>query len=169
MMTQGAMVWREEDRWYGAIASDEGVVLLIWSRDREEVLRDLPDVADLEVGAAARRNLERLRRELHEYHTGRRTRFTVPVAPRGTRFQKKVWEALCRIPYGKSTTYGELAKQIGSPRATRAVGQALKRNPVPILIPCHRILAARGKIGGFAGGLDEKRRLLEHEGIECED
>jgi O-6-methylguanine DNA methyltransferase len=169
MMTQGAMIWREGDRWYGAIASDEGVVLLIWSPDRDEVVRDLPDVADKEVGAAARRNLERLRRELHEYHEGTRHKFTIQPAPEGTEFQKKVWKALCGIPYGKSTTYGELARQIGKPHAARAVGQAAGQNPVPIIIPCHRLLAAGGKIGGFSGGLEEKRRLLKHEGIECEE
>lgn len=169
MMTQGAMIWKEGDRWYGAIAGDEGVVLLIWSPDRKEVERDLPDIADREVGAAVRRNLEMLRRELHEYHEGKRRKFTVQPAPRGTEFQKKVWEALCGIPYGKSTTYGELAKQIGKPSAARAVGQAAGRNPVPIIIPCHRLLAAGKEIGGFSGGLEEKRRLLKLEGIEYEE
>jgi O-6-methylguanine DNA methyltransferase len=169
MMTQGAMIWQEGTRWYGAIASDEGVSLLIWSSNRDEVLRDLPDIADIKVGAAARRNLERLRRELHEYHDGKRKKFTIPVAPQGSEFQKKVWSELCGIPYGKSMTYGELAEQLGKPRAARAVGQAAGQNPVPILIPCHRLLASGGRIGGFSAGLDEKKKLLRHEGIEYED
>jgi len=169
MMSNGAMIWQEGDRWYGAIASDAGVLLLIWSIDRNEVVRDLPDIVDIHVGAAARRNLERLRRELHEYHQGTRKKFSIPVAPDGTAFQKKVWEKLCGIPYGKSMTYGDLADQIGKPNAARAVGQAAGKNPVPILIPCHRLLASDGKIGGFAYGLDEKRKLLKHEGIEYED
>ncbi len=169
MMTHGAMIWREGDRWYGAIASDAGVVLLIWSVDRDEVVRDLPDIADIQVGAAARRNLERLRRELHDYHEGTLKKFTIPVAPEGTKFQKEVWQNLCGIPYGKSMSYGDLAAQIGKPKAARAVGQAAGSNPVPILIPCHRLLASNGTIGGFAYGLDEKRRLLRHEGIDYQD
>ncbi len=168
-MTRGSVIWKEGDIWYGAIAGDEGVIILYWSGDREEVEQALPDIADIQVGAAARRNLERLRREVHEYHTGERKKFTVPVAPEGTAFQKKVWKALLGIPYGKSMSYGELAKQIGKPGAARAVGQAAKRNPVPLIIPCHRLLASGGKIGGFAGGPEEKKRLLRHEGIEHEE
>jgi len=166
MMTQGAMVWKESDRWYGAIAGDEGVMLLIWSDDRDEVTRNLPDIADIKVGAAARRNLEKLRRELHAYHKGTLKKFTIHCAPGGTEFERKVWKALQGIPYGKSKSYGELAKQIGKPEASRAVGQAAGKNPVPIIIPCHRLLAANGKIGGFSMGLQEKRKLLSLEGIE---
>lgn len=170
MMTQSAMIWQEGDRWYGAIASDEGVVLLIWSEDRNQVTQDLPDMDDLKVGAAARRNLERLRRELHEYHQGERKKFTVQVASQGTKFQQEVWKALSGIPYGKCITYGELAEQIGKPKASRAVGQAAGHNPVPIIIPCHRLIAADGKIGGFGrgveGGVEEKKRLLKHEGVD---
>ncbi len=163
------MIWDEGERWYGAVASDEGVLFLTWSTDRDEVARSLPDLRGVKVGAAARRNLERLRRELREYHAGKRRRFTIRAVPQGTEFQKQVWSALEGIPYGKSTTYGELAKQIGKPEAMRAVGQAVGRNPVSIIIPCHRVLAAGGKLGGFGGGLEEKRRLLRLEGIEWEE
>ncbi len=174
MMTQGAMIWLESNRWYGAIASDEGIIMLIWSSDRDKVERDLPDIADLKVGAAARRNLERLRRELGEYHSGKRSKFTVKAALKGTEFQMEVWKAISGVPYGKSKSYGDLAKQIGKPKASRAVGQAVRNNPVPIIIPCHRILASGSKIGGFGGGVDdksleEKRRLLKHEGIEWQE
>jgi len=169
MMTQGGMIWKEGDRWYGAIAGDEGVSVLIWSPDRDEVQQNLPDVADLKVGAAARRNLERLRRQLHEYHSGERKKFEIQVNPSGTDFEKKVWNLLSKIPFGKSSTYGEIAEQLGDPKSARAVGNAAGKNPVPLLIPCHRLLASRGKIGGFAMGLEEKKRLLEHEGIDYEE
>ncbi|MCK4719702.1 methylated-DNA--[protein]-cysteine S-methyltransferase [bacterium] len=166
MNAQGSIIWREGDRWYGAVASDEGVLVLLWSPDRSEVEENLPEISDLKVGAAVRRNLERLRREINEYHRGKRKRFTVQAAPQGTEFQKTVWKALCGIPYGKSMTYGELAEQIGKPGAARAVGNAAGTNPVPIVIPCHRLLAANKKLGGFGAGPEEKRRLLGLEGIE---
>jgi len=169
MMTQASMIWKEGERWYGAIASDEGVVMLLWSEDRLEIERGLPEIVDLKVGAAARRNLEKLRRELHEYHEGRLKKFTIQCAPEGTEFEKTVWKALQGIPYGKSTTYGELAKQIGKPEASRAVGHAAGKNPIPVIIPCHRLLASGGKIGGFLLGLEAKRKLLKHEGIEWEE
>lgn len=166
MNAQGSIIWREGDRWYGAVASDEGVLVLIWSPDKAEVEENLPEISELKVGAAVRRNLERLRREINEYHRGKRKRFTVQAAPQGTEFQKTVWKALCGIPYGKSMTYGELAEQIGKPGAARAVGKAAGTNPVPIVIPCHRLLAANKRLGGFGIGPEEKRRLLELEGIE---
>jgi O-6-methylguanine DNA methyltransferase len=169
MMAQGSIIWKEGDRWYGALANDEGILNLIWSPDQKEVEENLPKIADLEVGAAVRRNLERLRREIAEYHSGTRKKFTVQAAPQGTEFQQKVWQALLGIPYGKSMTYGELADQIGHPGASRAVGSACGKNPVPIVIPCHRLLAANKKLGGFGFGLEEKRRLLRHEGIEWEE
>ena len=169
MMAQGSIIWKEGDRWYGALAGDEGVLLLIWSPDLDEVEKNLPKTADLEVGAAVRRNLERLRREIGEYHSGKRKKFTVKATPGGTEFQKKVWKSLLGIPYGKSMSYGELAEQIGQPDASRAVGNAAGSNPVPIVIPCHRLLASDKKLGGFAFGLEEKRRLLKHEGIDWEE
>lgn len=82
----------------------------------------------------------------------------------GTEFQQQVWEAMRTIPRGKTRSYGELASQVGRPRGAQAVGQACGANPIPLLIPCHRVLAAHGKLGGFSGGLDWKRRLLEREG-----
>lgn len=169
MMAQGSIIWKEGDRWYGALASDEGILLLIWSPDQVEVEENLPNMADLEVGAAVRRNLERLRREIAEYHMRKRKKFTVQAAPQGTEFEKKVWNALLGIPYGQCMTYGELAEQIGHPGASRAVGNAAAKNPVPLVIPCHRLLAAERKLGGFAFGLDEKRWLLKHEGVEWQE
>jgi methylated-DNA-[protein]-cysteine S-methyltransferase len=109
--------------------------------------------------------LARARRQLEEYFAGTRTTFDVPLAPTGTPFEQRVWEALRAIPYGTTTSYGVLARQLGDPRATRAVGAANGRNPIPIIVPCHRVVGARGELTGFGGGIDRKRWLLEHEGV----
>jgi methylated-DNA-[protein]-cysteine S-methyltransferase len=108
--------------------------------------------------------LARARRQLEEYFAGTRTTFDVPLAPTGTPFEQRVWEALRAIPYGTTTSYGVLARPRGDPRATRAVGAANGRNPIPIIVPCHRVVGARGELTGFGGGIDRKRWLLEHEG-----
>jgi methylated-DNA-[protein]-cysteine S-methyltransferase len=105
-----------------------------------------------------------LRRQLDQYFRGRRTSFEVELDPRGTPFQQQVWEALRDIPYGASASYGEVAEAIGRPGAMRAVGGANGANPIPILIPCHRVIAADGTLGGFGGGLERKVLLLELEG-----
>ncbi len=102
--------------------------------------------------------------QLEEYFSGTRTSFSLPLAPRGTAFQLDVWKALADIPYGVTTTYGELARRVGRPGAARAVGQANGANPLPIVVPCHRVVAADGGLGGYAGGADTKRRLLALEG-----
>lgn len=98
--------------------------------------------------------------QLTEYFAGRRQRFEVPLAPRGTAFQQAVWTALREIPYGTTVAYGELARRLGRPGAARAVGAANAANPVPILIPCHRVIGSRGKLTGFGGGLAIKESLL---------
>lgn len=98
--------------------------------------------------------------EIHAYLRGRLRQFTVPVDLRGTEFQKSVWNAIASIPYGQTTSYGELAESIGRPKATRAVGQATGANPVPIIVPCHRVIGSSGGLTGFAGGLPLKERLL---------
>ena len=102
--------------------------------------------------------------QLREYFAGRRTRFDLPLAPRGTDFQRAVWKALEAIPYGELRSYGEIARAIGNPRAVRAVGAANGRNPLPIVVPCHRVVGSDGSLTGFAGGLEIKRRLLALEG-----
>lgn len=104
--------------------------------------------------------LLRARTEIEEYFAGRRREFDLPLAPHGTPFQQRVWQALRAIPYGSTCTYGELAAAVGNPRASRAVGMANHRNPLPILIPCHRVIGASGALTGYAGGLEWKRRLL---------
>ena len=104
-------------------------------------------------------------RQLEDYFGGTRTRFDLPLAPAGTDFQRKVWSALQSIPCGETRTYGQLAAQIGQPRACRAVGRANGLNPISILIPCHRVVGAGGGLTGYAGGLAAKERLLKLEGV----
>jgi len=102
--------------------------------------------------------------QLDEYFAGERTEFDVPMELDGTEFQRDVWAELARIPYGKTISYGELARRVGRPKGPRAVGQANGRNPIPIIVPCHRVLASNG-IGGYGGGLPMKRALLAVEGV----
>jgi len=101
--------------------------------------------------------------QLREYFAGARTSFDVPLAPEGTAFQRAVWEQLRRIPYGATESYGEIARRLGSPTASRAVGAANGRNPIAIIVPCHRVIGANGSLTGYAGGLDCKRALLDLE------
>jgi len=104
-----------------------------------------------------------LRRQLAEYFAGGRREFDLPLAPEGTPFQVEVWQALRRIPYGRTVSYRDLAEMVGRPNAMRAVGGANGANRMPIVIPCHRVIAADGGLGGFGGGLDRKRLLLDLE------
>ena len=99
-------------------------------------------------------------RQLREYFAGKRTGFDLPLAPRGTEFQRSVWRQLQEIPYGETISYGELARRVGNPKASRAVGSANGANPLPIVIPCHRVIAGNGTLGGFGGGLPMKQTLL---------
>jgi O-6-methylguanine DNA methyltransferase len=106
--------------------------------------------------------------QLGEYFAGQRREFELQLAPVGTDFQLKVWRALREIPYGAVRNYADIARAIGQPKATRAVGQANGSNPLPIVVPCHRVLASDGRIGGYSGGLDIKHRLLALEGVELD-
>ena len=110
------------------------------------------------------RVLARTRVQLAAYLAGELTTFDLPLAPRGTPFQERVWRALREIPFGTTVTYGELARRLGDPRATRAVGAANGRNPLSIVVPCHRVVGAAGTLTGFGGGIARKRWLLAHEG-----
>jgi methylated-DNA-[protein]-cysteine S-methyltransferase len=107
--------------------------------------------------------LEPARRQLTEYFAGERTEFDLPLRPHGAPFQLRVWEALIRIPYGETASYGEIAAELGAPTASRAVGAANGRNPIAIVVPCHRVIGANGSLTGYAGGLDQKRALLDLE------
>ncbi|NVB40914.1 methylated-DNA--[protein]-cysteine S-methyltransferase [Pseudenhygromyxa sp. WMMC2535] len=102
--------------------------------------------------------------QLEAYFAGRRRRFELPLAPAGTSFQREVWAALETIPFGETRSYGELAASLGRPTASRAIGAANGRNPISIVVPCHRVIGADGSLTGYAGGLAAKRWLLEHEG-----
>ena len=102
-------------------------------------------------------------RQLREYFGGKRVDFDLPLAPQGTAFQQRVWRKLQEIPYGKTISYGELARRVGNPKASRAVGSANGKNQIPIVIPCHRVIASGGGLGGFGGGLPTKTKLLNLE------
>jgi methylated-DNA-[protein]-cysteine S-methyltransferase len=106
---------------------------------------------------------DEVRIQLDQYFAGSRTRFEVPMHLEGTDFQRRVWAQLCAIPYGKTISYGELARRVGSPKASRAVGSANGRNPVAVIVPCHRVIAADGSLGGYGGGLERKTLLLDLE------
>ena len=101
--------------------------------------------------------------QLHAYFAGVLTDFEIPMDMRGTDFQRRVWAELCEIPYGETISYGELARRVGNPQASRAVGLANGRNPVAIVVPCHRVIGADGSLTGYGGGLSRKVWLLEHE------
>jgi methylated-DNA-[protein]-cysteine S-methyltransferase len=103
-------------------------------------------------------------RQLGEWFEGHRRGFELPLELHGTAWQRRVWDVLVEIPFGQTLTYGEVARRAGRPGAARAVGHAVGRNPVAIVVPCHRVVAAGGALGGYAGGLDNKRWLLAHEG-----
>ena len=105
--------------------------------------------------------------QLRAYFAGELERFHLPLAPRGTAFQRSVWDALAEIPYGSTTSYSELAARIGRPSACRAVGAANGRNPLPVVVPCHRVIGATGMLTGYGGGLERKRHLLALETVKA--
>jgi len=145
-------------------ASEDGICRLDMNLDPGLFRDKLED--RFECAAVERRNLfDLLRAELEGYFSGTVQNFTVPIVLlEGTPFQRSVWQTLVSIPYGQVRSYGWVARQIGHPRAVRAVGQANGRNPVSILIPCHRVINNDGGLGGYGGGLGMKRALLEIEG-----
>jgi methylated-DNA-[protein]-cysteine S-methyltransferase len=144
------------------ISSPLGPLRLYAERD-ELVGVYLPE-AEAPPGAAGRSDvLVATARQLDEYFAGKRRDFDLPLAPRGTGFQTLVWRALLQIPYGETWSYGQLARTIGRPAASRAVGSANGRNPIPIIVPCHRVIGASGDLTGYGGGLPIKRWLLDHE------
>ncbi len=104
-------------------------------------------------------------RQIDQYLAGERRAFSLPYALTGTPFQREVWEALASIPYGETITYAELARRLGRPKAVRAVGRACGQNPLSLILPCHRVMGARGRLTGYAGGVEIKERLLQLEGV----
>jgi methylated-DNA-[protein]-cysteine S-methyltransferase len=132
-------------------ACDTGLTAIHWGEIAGEFEDDSP---------AARQILEQAERELMGYFSGQLTHFETPLAATGTSFQTQVWQALLAIPYGETQSYGELAKRIGRSGAARAVGAAAGKNPLPIIVPCHRLIGSNGQLTGFASGLVNKRTLL---------
>ena len=134
------------------------------------ILMDGPKRPPLAADAWGRRvddALPEATRQLGEYFAGQRDAFDLPLAPTGTDFQRQVWGALAEIPYGETRSYGDIARAIGKPSASRAVGAANGRNPLSIIVPCHRVIGQSGSLTGYAGGLPIKQALLKLEGIEC--
>ena len=108
-------------------------------------------------------SFQEMLQQLRQYFAGKRRQFDLPISPQGTPFQEQVWQELCKIPYGETASYGMIAQRIGKPKACRAVGMANSKNPIPIIIPCHRIIGKDGSLTGFGGGLPVKKQLLELE------
>jgi methylated-DNA-[protein]-cysteine S-methyltransferase len=137
------------------VASDAGLTAILWENDDPNRVRlgAMSEDRDNPILTAAEE-------QLHAYFAGTLTTFTVPLDFRGTDFQKSVWAALLTIPFGETRSYGEIAKQIGRPSASRAVGAANGRNPISIIAPCHRVIGSSGALTGFAGGLEAKALLL---------
>jgi methylated-DNA-[protein]-cysteine S-methyltransferase len=137
------------------VASERGLAAVLWADDDPQRVR-LGRLAE-EAGHPL---LIEAERQLNEYFEGRRTRFFLPLDFVGTEFQRQVWQALTTIPFGETRSYGQVAGQVGRPAAVRAVGAATGRNPISIIIPCHRVIGAHGRLTGFAGGLKAKAWLL---------
>lgn len=155
-----------EERFAMSVDSPIGALRLFATREAlVEVRLPGPGPPPAAGEAASRTNplLERVAEELALYFRGARTTFSVPTAAAGTGFQREVWAALATIPYGERRSYAWLAEAVGRPRAFRAVGGANGRNPLPIVVPCHRVVAADGTLGGYSGGIGIKRWLLDHE------
>lgn len=138
-----------------AAGEEEGKLVRLWLPGQP-----LPRVASHETTLLAG-----VRSQVLEYLAGERKAFSVPLQLQGTPFQMRAWEALQSIPWGSTWTYRQLAEACGSPRGSRAAGAACSRNPVPIIVPCHRVVGCGGTLNGYAGGLELKRRLLELEGV----
>jgi len=140
------------------VATDNGLAAILWEDDDPKRVR----LGEL-VERPGHPLLAEVERQLNEYFAGARAVFTVPLDIKGTIFQKKVWSALLAIPFGETRSYAEIARQVGSPNAFRAVGAANGRNPVSIVTPCHRAIGSSGALTGFAGGLEAKHFLLKLE------
>jgi methylated-DNA-[protein]-cysteine S-methyltransferase len=141
------------------VADSAALVAVLWPNDRPSRIK-LDEMQEHHQHPV----LREATRQLVEYFRGKRTEFDLPFRLRGTVFQKRVWQQLRHIPYGQTRSYGQLARAIGNGSASRAVGLANSKNPLSIIVPCHRVIGASGSLTGFAGGLENKARLLELEG-----
>jgi len=140
------------------VASDKGLVAILWENEKSGRV----PLSELQKNDR-HPILLKTEQQLNEYFAGQRKQFSIALDMRGTRFQKNVWDALLAIPCGETRSYGQLAKQLGNPKASRAVGAANGRNPLSIIVPCHRVIGSSGKLTGFAGGLETKAHLLSLE------
>ena len=145
----------------------QGIFMLWFGAPENDFFKAVQKLTGLDGGQEGGQWTQALAEQLNAYFEGRRQVFDVPLSYYGTAFQKAVWDAIYRVPFGQMTNYGELAIQVGSPKASRAVGGATGRNPIPIVVPCHRIVGKSGALTGFSapGGLLTKIKLLELEGI----
>jgi methylated-DNA-[protein]-cysteine S-methyltransferase len=139
------------------VANDDSLVAILWDNEKPNRVK-LP-----EMEMSNHPILVQTERQLEEYFARKRTSFDIPLQAHGTAFQKAVWQALTEIPYGTTWSYKQVAEQIQQPRAVRAVAGSIGRNPISIIIPCHRVIATNGSLTGFAGGLDRKQTLLQLE------
>jgi methylated-DNA-[protein]-cysteine S-methyltransferase len=164
----GARAFETKAGWIGVVASAKGIAAVLGPyRTARRVLAGLPLPND-DVGSSVEALLERAERQLTAYFAGRRVTFDLPLDLTGQPpFRRKVLLEAAKIPCGQTTSYGELARRVGSPRAARAVGQAMARNPVAPIVPCHRVIGADGSLVGFGGGLEAKARLLKMERGAC--
>ena len=146
-------------------ARDRGLAAIYfeWRRHGPLPAEEAAWLPDPDDGTARSRILAAAREQLAAYFAGRLTTFDLPLAAAGTPFQQTVWAELRKIPYGTVTSYGELARRLGNPHASRAVGAANGRNPISIVVPCHRVVGANGALTGFGGGIERKSWLLDHE------
>jgi methylated-DNA-[protein]-cysteine S-methyltransferase len=140
------------------VASERGLAAILWENDDPKRVRLAPLVEDKNHPV-----LLEAERQLNDYFAGKLTKFSLRFDFAGTEFQKEVWRALAAIPFGETRSYGDIARQIGRPKAVRAVGAANGRNPISIIVPCHRVIGSNGKLTGFAGGLETKAFLLKTE------
>ncbi len=141
------------------VASSKGLQGIYWDKQPDQLLKTLDRARPQE------KILDDASKQLAEYFAGKRQCFDIPFDVKGTPFQKRVWEELSKIPFGQTVSYQDVARRIKNPKAMRAVGSANGRNPICIIVPCHRVIAADGTIGGYAGGIDIKQKLLKLENI----
>jgi methylated-DNA-[protein]-cysteine S-methyltransferase len=139
-------------------ADDEGLRYVMFEKNKYEAPDENTWRRDAKLLANAREQLQ-------AYFSGDLKTFDIALSPQGTDFQKQVWQTLAKIPFGKTWSYADVAKKVDSPKAVRAIGAANGRNPIPIILPCHRVIGSNGTLTGYAGGLPIKQWLLEHEGI----
>lgn len=141
------------------VASDKGLAAILWENDKANRV----PIAEMR-GDSEHPVLKETEKQLKQYFAGKRKSFALPLDFHGTDFQKKVWNALLTIPFGETRSYAQIARQVDSPKAVRAVGAANGKNPISIIAPCHRVIGSNGELTGFAGGLAAKKLLLSLEG-----